>query len=161
MTYTDDWLPGLVLLEQFGGNWEEYVQAVYQYLKSDFITSRPDFESKKVGLRREPLYLGKEFGFWHCTSEGGKEDERTPDIRRCERIRWPKPVVLHADDKRIRWWKNKRGSDNRVVLWFYDKDYVVILSDRKNYFLLWTTYLVKYEHTKNKLMKEFEEYWKG
>jgi hypothetical protein len=25
--------------------------------------------------------------------EGRTEDERTPDLRRCERIRWPRPII--------------------------------------------------------------------
>jgi hypothetical protein len=160
MTSSCNWLPVLVLLEQYGRNWETYVEAVYRYLKNDFIDSRPDFDNKKVGLRREPLYRNKEFGFWHCTSEGETEAERTPDIRRCERIRWPRPIIEHFNDKSVRCWRNKRGSDKRVVFWFYDENYVVILAERNSYYLLWTTYLIKYKHAEEKLMKEYEEYQK-
>lgn len=35
---------------------------------------------------------GKEATFWHMIQEGRIEEDRTPDIRRCERIRWPKPI---------------------------------------------------------------------
>jgi len=151
------WLPDLVLLAQHHDNWEDYIAAVYQYFKTDFIDSKPQFENRDVGLKRYPLFQGKESAFWHCTSEGEDEEQRTPNIRRCERIRWPRPVIEHSSEAEIRCWRNKRGSDKRIVLWFYTHDYVVILADRGDYVLLWTTYLVTYPHTKVKLLKEYEE----
>jgi hypothetical protein len=152
-----DWLPDLVGLNNYHGVWEEYIEAVYQYFKTDFIDSKPQFENRDVNLKRYPLFQGKESAFWHCTSEGKIEEERIPEIRRCERIRWPRPVIEHSSEDLIRCWHNKRGSDNRIVLWFYDYDYVVILADRGDYVLLWTTYLVTYKHTREKLLREYEE----
>jgi hypothetical protein len=160
MTDSCEWLPDLVLLEQYGGDWETYIEAVYQYLKQDFVDSRPMFEEKNVGLQREPLFQEKEYSFWHCTSEGEEEEARTPDIRRCERIRWPRPIIEHPTDRLVRCWRNKRKSEKRVLFWFYEEDYLVIIAARKNYFLLRTAYLVTYKHTKEKLMKEYEEYLK-
>jgi hypothetical protein len=160
MTDSCEWLPDLVLLEAYGGDWERYLAAVYQYFKQDFIDSRPTFEEKNVGLQREPLFKGKEYSFWHCTSEGEEEEERTPDIRRCERIRWPRPIIEHPTDRLVRCWRNKRKSEKRVLFWFYEEDYLVIIAERKNYFLLRTAYFVTYKHTKEKLMKEYEEYLK-
>ena len=156
-----DWLPALLLLEQYEGDWERYIEAVYQYFKTDFIDSKPQFENKSVGLKRYPLFKQKEYTFWHCTSEGEEEQERIPDIRRCERIRWPRPIIEHCDYKAIRCWCNKRSSDKRILLWFYQEDYLVVLADRKKYVLLWTAYPVIYEHTKEKLMKEYEDYKNG
>ena len=153
-----DWLPALVLLEQYEGDWERYIKAVYQYFKTDFIDSKPQFENKNVELKRYPLLNQKEYTFWHCTSEGEKEQERIPDIRRCERIRWPRPIIEHWDDQAIRCWRNKRGSNKRILLWFYHEDYLVVLAERNKYVLLWTAYPVTYEHTKEKLMKEYENY---
>ena len=48
----------------------------------------------------------------------------------------------------------------RIILWLYEEDYVVILADRKKYVLLWTAYMVTYRHTKERLLKEYEEYYK-
>jgi hypothetical protein len=151
----------LVLLENYGGEWDKYIEAVYAYFKEDFIDSNPCFDSRRVGLKRYPLYQNKERAFWHCTSEGEFEEVRLPDIRRCERIRWPKPIIEHYADTSVRCWHNKRAQDKRIILWFYEKDYVVVLADRGNYVLLWTTYLVTFNHTKEKLLKEYEEFQKG
>ncbi|MDD4874621.1 MAG: hypothetical protein PHE15_06595 [Dehalococcoidales bacterium] len=156
-----DWLPAFVLLEQYEGDWERYIEAVYQYFKTDFIDSKPQFEDRRVGLKRYPLYQQKESAFWHCTSEGEEEQERIPDIRRCERIRWPRPIIEHSNDKAVRCWHNKRGAEKRILLWFYKKDYLVVLADRDTYVILWTAYPVIYQHAREKLMKEYEEYKNG
>lgn len=156
-----DWIPSLVFLQEYGGDWGKYIEVVYNYFKMDFIDSKPKLKNKRIGIMRNPLYQQKEFTFWHCTSEGDIEDERLPDLRRCERIRWPRPIIEHSTDNLVRCWRNKRGSEKRILLWFYDEDYLVVLAERKNYLVLWTAYLVIYDHTKGKLLKEYEESKKG
>ncbi len=151
------WLPPLVLLEQHKGDWNEYIEAVYEYFKKDFIDSKPQFTSKTVQLKRYPLYQNREFTFWHITSEGKEEEKRIPDIRRCERIRWPRPIIERHDDDSVRCWRNKRRQEKRIVLWFYKEDYVVVLAERGKYVLLWTAYMVSYRRTREKLLKEYEK----
>lgn len=157
MSNPPDWLPSLVLLQEYSGDWERYIEAVYKYFKEDFIDSRPKFADKDVQYKRNLRFQNKEYTFWHITSEGEEEDKRIPDIRRCERIRWPRPIIEHYSDDVLRCWTNKRRRERRIVLWLYEHDYVVILADRKNYVLLWTTYMVSYRHTREKLMREYEE----
>jgi len=144
-------------LEEYGGEWKRYIEAVYAYFKNDFIDSRPWFGSRPVKLKRYPLLEGKEATFWHITSEGEEETQRVPDLRRCERIRWPRPIIEHYDDKAIKCWPNKRGKDIRIVLWFCEQDYVVVLADRRKYVILWTAYYVSYKHTRQNLLAEYEE----
>ncbi|MNH30689.1 hypothetical protein D3C79_909980 [compost metagenome] len=50
--------------------------------------------AKRLGLKRHPVIQGKEATFWHMISEGNDEAERLPDLRRCERIRWPRRADL-------------------------------------------------------------------
>ncbi|MBE0430692.1 MAG: hypothetical protein IBX67_02580 [Dehalococcoidia bacterium] len=159
------WLPPLVCFSHFGGEWDRYIEAVYTYFKADFIDSRAHFRNRVITLKRHPLLGGKETTFWHITSEGEEEDKRVPDIRRCERIRWPRPMIEHHDDGSIRCWPNirataRRRNERRIVLWFYDEDYVVVLADRGRYVLLWTAYYVSWGHTRRKLLREYEDYQK-
>lgn len=154
------WLPPLVLLRDHGGEWERYLEAVYAWFKQDFINSKPVFQGRRLGLKRHPLTDGKEATFWHMTSEGQDEENRLPDLRRCERIRWPKQVIEHDTDPAIKIWRNQRGHEERVCLWLVPENYLVILADRGEYILPWTAYLVEQSHQQRKLQKEFEEYWK-
>lgn len=164
MTSLPDWLPPLVLLNDYGGNWHRYIEAVYDYFRQDFLDRQPVFRGRRLGLKRHPMTNGKEATFWHMTSEGKEEDDRTPDLRRCERIRWPKPVIEHSEADVVKVWTNIRrsakGVETRICLWLEAQEYLVILADRGEYLLPWTAYIVDMPHQKMKLQKEFEEYWK-
>lgn len=76
MTERNSWLPPLVLLEDFGGEWNRYVEKVYEYYKQDFVTHKPVFRGRRLGLKRHPVSQGKEATFWHMTSEGNDEANR-------------------------------------------------------------------------------------
>jgi len=161
MMSSPDWLPPLVLFNNYGGNWNAYLDALYEYFKEDFIDSRPRFEGRELSLKRHPLSQGKEATFWHLISEGANEDNRNPDFRRCERIRWPRPIIDHNEDGVVKVWKNQRHGETRVCLWLEDQNYLMILADRKDYLLPWTAYVVDQPHRRRKLQREFETYWKG
>jgi len=51
---------------------------------------------------------------WSMTEE---EEKRIPDIRRCERVPWPKPMIEHSMDSAISVWRNKRKRGTRVLIW--------------------------------------------
>jgi hypothetical protein len=156
VTNLPDWLPPLVLLEDFGGDWDSYLEAIYTYFKRDFIDSRPVFRGTRLALKRHPVSQGKEATFWHMTSEGKDEATRTPDLRRCERIRWPRPIIEEADAKGLKVWVSVRNNENRINIWLEGEDYVVVLAQRKDYLLPWTAFLVTFDHTRRRLRREFE-----
>jgi len=155
------WLPELVLFEQYSGDWDRYLAALYQFFTQDFIDDRPLYNGKKLALKRHPVIMEKEATFWHIISEGASEADRNPDMRRCERIRWPKPVIEHATDTTFLIWENERRGEKRICLWLEDAEYLVVLAERKGYVMLWTAYPVFEEHRKRKLRKEYQEARKG
>lgn len=161
MSSKPDWLPPLVFLKEFGGDWEQYLEAIYQFFKQDFIDSKPVFQGKRLSLKRHPVNYGKEATFWHITSKGEDEESRTTDIRRCERICWPKPVIENSDDQVVKYWTAKKRGENRVHIWLESEDYVVVLADRKGYLLLWTAFLITRSHTRAKLRKEHARFWRN
>jgi len=111
-----------------------------------------------VGTKRYPLEQGKEATFWHLISEGDIEKDRLPDLRRCERIRWPRPTIEHATNVGVKVWRNQRGGETRVCIWCEAAEFLVVLAKRSTYYLLWTAYPVVEEHRKRKLRKEYEAY---
>ena len=157
---TPDWLPYLVYMEDYDGNWKSYLEAIYAFFKKDFVESKPCFQGRRLSLKRYPLSQGKEATFWHMISEGNDEENRTPDFRRCERIRWPRPIIENDQDKAVKWWRNKRGREKRICLWLEDEEYLVVLADRSKYILPWTAYMVTRPHQKRKLEKEYKRFWK-
>ena len=158
MSSSTDLLPPLVLLEDCGNNWHQYLETIYQFFCQDFVTSKPMFEGKRFALKRYPVIKGKEATFWHIISEGMSEDERLPDLRRCERIRWPRPMIEAIASSHIKWWRNRRKEEERIVIALDDYSYIVVLADRGDYVLLWTAYCVEQEHRHRKLHREYEAF---
>lgn len=156
-------LPGLIYFEDFAGDWDSFINFIYEIFKNDLIDNPPQIE-KPFRLKKYPIFDGKESAFWHLVSEGQVEDNRTPNIRRCERISWIKPLIEKKESKYLRVWRNqrktKKGIEKRIVISKADFDYVVILTKRKNYYMLCTAYPVERSHQRRKLAKEYNAYKK-
>lgn len=157
---TISWLPELLYLKDYDGNWSLYVAAVYEAFEKDFVESKPKFMGRRLGLKRYPEYDGKSATFWHMTSEGNNEEERTPDMRRCERIRWPRPCIEKSDEPELLVWTEKQKGSNRVYIWAEAEGYLVVLNDRGKYILPWTAFYVEHEHQRRKYRKRWEKHCK-
>ena len=156
-----NWLPPLVLFNDFRGNWDIYLEALYQFFYDDFIESSPQFEGVRVGLKRYPVTDGKESAFWHLISGGENEPDRLPDLRKCEHIRWPRPIIEHSFESVIKIWENERKGEKSICIWLESRDFLVVLRKRNGYLLFWTAYPIEQDHRKNKLKKEYLEYNKN
>lgn len=156
-------LPSLIRLEDLQGNWQTYLESIYSIFRNDLITHPPKL-NKPFRIRRRPVTNNKENAFWHLISEGSVEEDRIPNLRRCERIAWIKPMINARDSEQFPLWKNtrstKKGKDRRLLIATPSFDYVVILSVRKDYYLLCTAYPVEQRHRQEKLKKEFCDYKK-
>jgi hypothetical protein len=155
------WLPGLVYFEGYNGNWEKYLEAIYNFFSKDFVEDVPVYQGRKLALKRHPMYDGKEATFWHIISEGKAENDRTPDLKRCERIRWPRPVIENCNDKEIKIWENSRDHEARVCILLDSANYLVVIARRREYDLFWAAYPITWPHHKRKLIKEYEAYIKA
>ncbi|HKL08973.1 MAG TPA: hypothetical protein VJ896_09370 [Bacteroidales bacterium] len=155
-------LPELIELSDFGGNFDTYLSAVYKIFKNDFIKNKPVFQGKRLGLKKFPLIEGKEYTFYHMTHEGNIENERLPDLRRMERIAWPRPMIDYSTHSYLKVWRNirrgKGGTRNRILILHEKEKYLVVLEERTNYILPWTAYLIKRSHQLGKHLKEYDSY---
>ena len=147
------WLPPLVCLEDYQGDWPRYCDAVYRSFCQDFLGNRPLFRGKRIGLKRHPLILGREATFWHMISEGKNEADRVPDLRRCERIRWVMPLIQHADAPCVLSWSQDLRGNLRTHLWLEAQEYLVVLDERPDFVLPWTAFLVT-EHRRKRYFRE-------
>lgn len=154
-------LPELIELTQFGGDFDRYLEAVYELFKRDFIDSQPAFRGMRLGLKKYPLSQdGKEATFWHMTSEGDDEDNRMPDLRRMERIQWPAPMINNSTHPYLKVWENTRGTKTNILIFHDAENYLVVLRKAKDYIIPWTAYIIEYRSRKDRLMKEYENYKK-
>ena len=130
--------PDLIYFEDYNGNFQAYFSAVYAVFENDFIRSQPQYEGLKVAVRKYPEVDGLHRTFYHITHEGEDENNRQPDIRRMERIRYPKFVVEQNQHPEILIWKNRRGKDERILLFNESENYIVVLTERKEFYLFIT-----------------------
>lgn len=155
------WLPQLEPLSSHGGDWQKYLANLYNIFCADFLESRPVFRGTPLALKRHPVIAGKEATFWHIISEGAVEEERVPSMRRCERIRWPRPSIENCDEENVKIWTEDRGNERRTHVWLESESYLVVLNHRKGYTLLWTAYVVEHSHQCRKLNQRYERYKNG
>jgi hypothetical protein len=152
------WLPQLILMEDYNGHWQKFFDVVYQTFCEDFVNDKPTFRGQRLGLKRHPVYDGKSATFWHMISDGAVEVDREPDLRRCERIAWPRPSIENESSDDIKVWSEKKRGDRRILLWNEEASYLVVLNKRNDYILPWTAYTVEYNHEKQKLNRRWEKY---
>jgi hypothetical protein len=151
-----DWLPPELLLGDFDGDWERYLEALYEKFKADFVSQKPSFREKRWAVKRHPVTKGKEATFWHIISDGKDEDDRLTDMRRCEKLPWVRAIINEDGSEKILTWEQKRGQETRILLALPDFSYVVILADRTDYVMLWTAFPVKKESQRERYRKEYE-----
>jgi hypothetical protein len=146
--------PELVLFNAFGGNWDTYEAELNRIFSVEIACETLQFQGVRVGCRRHPEALGRWASFWHLVQEGVVEDNRTPDLRRCERIGWVRWVIENAETHpAIDVWRNTRGAEINTLLW-YREEYLVVLAQRQGYWLLKTAYCTEQSGRIRQLRKE-------
>jgi hypothetical protein len=92
------------------------------------------------------------------------EANRKPEIPRCERIRWPRPLIENSKHPTVRVWENTRktksGIQQRICICYGNWEYLVVLTKRKNFILPWTAYPIGYNSDKRKLEKDYNAFHK-
>jgi hypothetical protein len=102
------------------------------------------------------LVNGREATFQHLVSKGREESKRMPDLRRCERIRWPRAIIDALGTHCVVAWANERRGDRRVVIALPDFTYAVILADRGDHIMLWTAYVVDEAYRRKQMRAEWK-----
>ena len=153
MSDSPAWLPPQ---EQFEGEWQELLDRVYQRFVEDVVNGDLTYRGRRIAVRKHPPADGKEYGFWHCISEGSIEADRIPDPERCRRIGWIRAIVENCDDALVELWREERGGQKDHVLWFRE-EYAIVLSERgkaadggPDCYLLKTAFCTLREHQKRK-----------
>lgn len=167
------WLPQMMYFDDYktaddyAESWKTYQEALYAVFKSDFVDDRPYFEGKQVNIRREPIEFGKEEAFFHITCQDYLKDEnRVPDLRRCERIKWVRAFIenYHCDPTQceacegVKVWSEPHHNSSRVHLLLEEERYMVVLEKREKYCLLITAFYIEHDHSLKSKLQHYEKY---
>jgi len=150
--------PDLLPLSDCGGDWDLYLDVVHEAFLDDIDRTWLMYKGRRITSPKQPESLGRGIGFWHVISEGSTEEERIPDLRRCERVPWIRYIVenAHTHDE-IDVWQNQRGTTTNILFW-YKEEYLVIIADRKSYWILKTAYCTLQTGRKRALRAERDRY---
>ena len=153
-------LPSLVSFSDHEGDWAAYEDALNAIFMQDLAHGKLQFRGWNVGCKRHDEYNGRWFTFWHLIQEGEVEEDRTPDLRRCERLPWVRWVVENAEaHSEIDIWENWRGTNQHLLMWFRE-EYLVVLAKRNGYWLLKTAYCTDKRGRIQQLRKERDRFLK-
>lgn len=152
--------PELIFFEEYEGNFNKYFEAVYQIFSAHFLMSNPLYEGLRVTAPRYPEVDGLSRTFYHITHQGDDETNREPDIRRMERIRFPKFKIENHPHTELLVWEKEIGRDTRIHILNKTESYLLVLNKRKDYLLLWTAFYIEHNHTLKKKLDEYESYKK-
>lgn len=162
----DCWLPNLEYYKDYE-SWNDYQEVLYAIFKHDFLDTFPFFEGIKVSVKHYPIEYGKEEAFFHTTCKNyNKDSERVPDLRRCERIRWIRAFIenyncnlnLCSECEGIKVWYEPYKSRTRIHILLEEERYMVVLEQRKGYYLLITAFYLDYDNALEKQLKHYEKY---
>lgn len=129
-----DWLPDIVTLLEFSGNWDVYIEEVYRIFLHDMVEKGLVYKKTLVRLTNEGKYYeGKLELFWHIV-QGDGINEKKPELRRLERVPWIKPVAGNSDSSNVYIWQERKGHEIREHILLDDKsgaNYLIVLSVRE------------------------------
>lgn len=146
------------------GKYSEYEDELFAIFLQLYEHGTLVYNGKIVRMKHYPPDYGEKTGFYHMICENyqhtGDENDRKPNFRRCERIKWPKEIIEKCAEhcERIMIWENQRHGKQNILLYCPELDYLVVFGKRNNYLLLTTAYPVDYPNKRNDLIKEYNEY---
>jgi hypothetical protein len=153
-----NWLTPIIELTQFSGDPTKYFDHLYLLFKRDFMDSQPTFHGKSVFIGDQRIFNGKPECFWHVTSQEDRQTkERTPNLRRCERIEWIRLIIEHCNDTEVWEWPKQHEREVRHNLFLEPENFLVVLIERKNFYLVTAIY-VDYPHTRKRLAEEYKKH---
>jgi hypothetical protein len=153
------WLPALLVPADYADE-EAFKDAAYQIFQLDFVKKKTLFGGKTIGCKRYPDRDGRGATFRHLTTRDvnktGCEEDRVFCQHRCSRIRHPKPIIeaiKHADTK---CWRAKKKGEWRIYFLVEAASYLVVLSERNGYTLLWTAYIIDENNEMGLLKRQYK-----
>ena len=147
-------LPYKVMRSDFNND-AEFVETCYDFFWVDFVKDSPQFRNARMRLKRLPIRSGKEATFYHMTTTGDDEINRTLEVDRSERIRWARPLIENENHDDLRVWAERKKGENRIHIWHHAEDYVVVIAERNGFYIPWTAFCVNYNNYRVKLERRW------
>lgn len=67
-----DLLPEKICLEDYGGDYKAYIDAIYEVFARDFIRHKTSFGLHKLSMKYHPAFQERAYTFYHMTHKGNR-----------------------------------------------------------------------------------------
>lgn len=156
------WLPALYDYPDWN-NYNEYENALYDYFEKHYLKAALYFKGSRIQFRHQPIENEKIEAFYHIICKNYTEKiNRQPDAERIIRISWTRAFIENynctydcCNEKPLHWYQ--RGNKDAIKHYIYFQRYLVIMEERKNYFLFITAFFVEEEYYHRKLLKDYQK----
>jgi hypothetical protein len=155
MTRKPDWLPKPLKLSTWS---HETYDRLYDWFRNEIMATPLQYEGSEVWYFTD-IEDGREALFWHLTSrKDNATGERIPDLQRCRRLPWLRPLLTNTHRPEVLNWDYLEGDGStKTYVWLRDHDYLAIMkkypdSSRR----LITAYWIEYPHERRKLQKKYD-----
>lgn len=162
------WLPKRILLpDDDWANYSEYEEDLYKVYLSEIYNKIGFYKGKIVQMRRNPEWHNKNESFYHiiCDKTKDKDNIWYPNIERASRLTWGKAIIQHnpcqetaCDCSGLLSWDMIEDGKKKHKILFKEMKYIVILEERKDYWLYITSFYIENSHRLRKYTKEYHEY---
>lgn len=138
-----DWLPDIVSVDP-------WTEGTYDMLYQIFCRDIRDYDLRYFGNKVwifQDIEDGKEKIFWHLTTRSARaikiprrkrkfypagqtyiDEDRYPDLRRCERLPWIKALIEKAREPGLITWDYEEGDGTiKTYVWLKELDFAVIM----------------------------------
>jgi len=138
-----DWLPDMLIVDPWTENTYEML---YRIFCRDIRDHNLRYIQYKVWIFND-IEDGKEKIFWHLTTRFIKpkkiprrkrkfypsnqiyiEEDRFPDLRRCERLPWVRALIENSNQPEVKAWDYEEGDLTiKTYVWLKEFDFIVIM----------------------------------
>lgn len=129
----------------------------YQAYSNTLLKNEINFKGKKLLLKTEKdLHTMKELGYEHIVSMKNDLGLRIYEKNRMIYVPLIEKIFNHCCDKQcdsIRIYKDKKD----ICIWCKKMDYLIVITERKNGYLLQTAYPIIYNHKRKEVEKKANE----
>lgn len=157
------WLPKRILLPNNDfSKYKEYEDELYDIFLSTIYGKIGNYKGKTVNMRKTPETFNRYESFYHIICDKQGKDIWYPNLERASRILWGKAIIEHnpceeneCECSGLLSWDKIEGNKHMHKILFKDKKYLVILEERKDYWLYITSYYIENSFRLRKLVKEY------
>lgn len=156
-------MPLPILEQKLDTEWlHDFLGRIYPVFQQTLGNNSANYNWISITLKKRPIAKidGTDYEWWFhhiVTREILKDcEDREFCLPRAERIRFPRHYIDNVPVLNV--WQRLKNNEQKYYISDENFDYLVVLSQRKNYIVFITAFPIDYDHYRKRLKKEYDQY---